>query len=84
MTKPISTPPPVLSSRIFLSTFALAKLTGISRASVLRAVVRNEIQPDGFLDAGRALQPFFSPNCAVILARRGASSLTPPNLQSQT
>lgn len=55
--------------KVFLSAHAMSGLVGCHRHTILRALARGDIEPDGFLDANGTLQPIFHATAAIELAR---------------
>lgn len=53
----------------WLSCFAFSQLLGVHRHTVIRAIARGDITPEGYLDSNGVLQPIFRPAQAITAAR---------------
>jgi hypothetical protein len=77
---PKTSPPKIPTDRIFLSAHAMSTAVGCHRHTLLRAMARQEISPDAYLDMNGSLQPIFLAAAAIQLARSIASKHSPHHI----
>lgn len=77
MPLPKHTAPKVDARKVLLSTYAVSKLVGHHRTTILRQLAHGNIAAEAWIDTGgRGLQPLFTPTVAIVLARILPPALT--------